>query len=339
MMSEMNFQLQVYVFVPLIKKVNSKFKLNIDSFFVRRHRDMDVRIVPYIPFRKEGLLNLLSLKISYLLFTKRNSLNVYHTIFPFGLFSDYKKKGMDKDIIFCHGTDYRYYRKIEKLNKKIMLLKKQNIVAVGKGLYEELSKDGFEKLNHLNNALDVKARAPEKVIKTVNTIPIFIFVGGLTATKGIVNLIKASNNLVEAGYKHKLHVIGEGDLYNQVKGLSGSQVSLLGVQSNDNVLRLLNASDYLVLPSMQESFGRVVIEAFSQGTPVIVTKSGGPEYLVSEKSGIIIKENDEASISKAMVEAIENIGKYDPEEIRRSAQIEYSQELWKDRLGKIIEQE
>ena len=53
---------------------------------------------------------------------------------------------------------------------------------------------------------------------------------------------------------------------------------------------IYNAADLLLLPSRHENFGNVVVEALSQGCPVICTDMGGTKEIVKE-NGIIIPEN------------------------------------------------
>jgi glycosyltransferase involved in cell wall biosynthesis len=62
------------------------------------------------------------------------------------------------------------------------------------------------------------------------------------------------------------------------------------------------ASDIFVLPSMfQETFGLVLLEAFSAALPVIAFKSGGiPELVEDRKNGIIVGQGDEEALYESM---------------------------------------
>ena len=64
------------------------------------------------------------------------------------------------------------------------------------------------------------------------------------------------------------------------------------------------ASDALVLPSMfQETFGLVILEAFSVGRPVIAFRSGGiPELVEDRRNGLIVEQGDEEALYQAMRE-------------------------------------
>ncbi len=56
----------------------------------------------------------------------------------------------------------------------------------------------------------------------------------------------------------------------------------------------------LIQPSYNESFGLTIIEALSYGKPVIATKSGGPQEILDDKSGILVEVGDSAAIADAI---------------------------------------
>ncbi len=66
------------------------------------------------------------------------------------------------------------------------------------------------------------------------------------------------------------------------------------------------ASDVFVLPSMfQETFGLVLLEAFSAGLPVIAFRSGGiPELVENRENGILVAQGDEGALYESMRELV-----------------------------------
>ena len=61
----------------------------------------------------------------------------------------------------------------------------------------------------------------------------------------------------------------------------------------------------MVLPSDNEPFGRVIVEALASGVPVVATRSGGiPEIVTAMESGFLISENDADAISTAVLDII-----------------------------------
>jgi glycosyltransferase involved in cell wall biosynthesis len=70
---------------------------------------------------------------------------------------------------------------------------------------------------------------------------------------------------------------------------------------------LYKAIDLLVLPSFQEPFGRVLIEAMAAGKPVVATKSGGPcEVIEDGVTGFLVSAGDYSNLASAMDRIVSN---------------------------------
>ncbi len=50
----------------------------------------------------------------------------------------------------------------------------------------------------------------------------------------------------------------------------------------------MQEANCFVLPTRYEAFGAVLIEAMATGLPVIATRSGGPDHIVTEENGLLI---------------------------------------------------
>jgi teichuronic acid biosynthesis glycosyltransferase TuaC len=75
----------------------------------------------------------------------------------------------------------------------------------------------------------------------------------------------------------------------------------------------------VVLPSRRESFGAVLIEAMACGTPVVATRCGGPEEVVTPDVGRLVPPNDSAALTAALAEVLDHPDVYDRATLRRSA--------------------
>ncbi|MCZ6878530.1 MAG: N-acetyl-alpha-D-glucosaminyl L-malate synthase BshA, partial [Acidobacteria bacterium] len=112
----------------------------------------------------------------------------------------------------------------------------------------------------------------------------------------------------------KLLLVGEGPerLFVQqlVKELKLSQdVSFLGEQ--DDIGQLLSCTDLFLLPSEQESFGLVALEAMSCGVPVIGTSIGGlPEVVVDGETGFLLPVGDVSGMAKKALELLSQAERY-----------------------------
>ncbi len=66
----------------------------------------------------------------------------------------------------------------------------------------------------------------------------------------------------------------------------------------DDVPRLLRALDVLVMPSWEEPFGRIAVEAMAMGTAVVTTRVGGPpEYVEHGVSGLLVTPREPATLA------------------------------------------
>jgi glycosyltransferase involved in cell wall biosynthesis len=107
-----------------------------------------------------------------------------------------------------------------------------------------------------------------------------LFVGRLSPEKGLDTLLQAWEKL---GHQIPLKIAGDGPLANQIAEASTrlTGVEWLGRQPLSQVYNLLGEALFLVFPSSwYETFGRVAIEAFAKGTPVIAANIGAIAELV-----------------------------------------------------------
>lgn len=103
----------------------------------------------------------------------------------------------------------------------------------------------------------------------------------------------------------KLLVIGSGPDFEKIKSKAGSNVELLGYQSQENVVALLKKARAFVFAA-EEDFGISVVEAQASGTPVIAYGKGGAlESVIGlgespNPTGLFFKEQTTAAIIEAI---------------------------------------
>ncbi|MEN2662796.1 glycosyltransferase [Lacticaseibacillus paracasei] len=105
--------------------------------------------------------------------------------------------------------------------------------------------------------------------------------------KGQETVIKAVSKLRQRGINVEYNLVGGGSsqrLEQLTKKLEiQDYVHFLGPQAHDDIFGILNRMDIYVQPSFQEGLPRAVVEAMSQGCPVIGSTAGGiPELLESD---------------------------------------------------------
>lgn len=110
-----------------------------------------------------------------------------------------------------------------------------------------------------------------------------LYVGRLSVEKGLDTLMAAWEKL---RYPFPLRIVGDGPLSELVleKTKEAPHITWLGRKSIDEVHQLMGEASFLIFPSKwYETFGRVAIEAFAKGTPVIASKIGAIAELVEHK--------------------------------------------------------
>lgn len=159
-----------------------------------------------------------------------------------------------------------------------------------------------------------------------------LFVGGLSQRKGIANMFAAVDNL---GARIQLTVVGHKAV-NDCNALNTALLKHEWIPSlpHDQVLKLMQAHDVLLFPSLFEGFGLVITEAMSQGTPVITTyRTAGPDLIEHGRNGWLVEAGSTESLQQCIEELLSNpekigkVGKAAKESARLRPWSLYGQEL------------
>lgn len=134
-----------------------------------------------------------------------------------------------------------------------------------------------------------------------------LYVGRLSKEKGILTLLEAWKKIDS---KVPLKIVGDGPLVDLVieEQKSGLNIELLGWQPINNVYKIMKDAKFLIFPSVCfETFGRVIIEAFSMGTPVIASNIGAAAELIEhEKTGLHFDPNNPNELVEKINWMLEN---------------------------------
>jgi glycosyltransferase involved in cell wall biosynthesis len=127
-------------------------------------------------------------------------------------------------------------------------------------------------------------------VGTPSGIPKVLFVGQTTVRKGFQNLLETWKRIGNRGAE--LHIV------------SGATAVMAGVNSSGTVVwhgrlaladlvELMNRVDLLVLPSIAEGFGHVLLQSLSCGTPILCSDAtAGPDLLSGWEDGFIFPSRD-----------------------------------------------
>jgi glycosyltransferase involved in cell wall biosynthesis len=150
-----------------------------------------------------------------------------------------------------------------------------------------------------------------------------LFVGSLSPNKGVAVLLQALARL-PGDLDWQLSVIGDGPERARLETLAASlrlagRVAFEGYQPKAIIAERMRAAHLFVLPSRVETFSVAVAEALVTGLPVLATRSGGPEDLVTEANGQLIAPDDIEAMTSALCDMLTHLERYDRIRIAREA--------------------
>jgi glycosyltransferase involved in cell wall biosynthesis len=140
--------------------------------------------------------------------------------------------------------------------------------------------------------------------------PILLLFGRLSWEKGFDTAIYAFSHLKKRGSPAQMVVAGGGPerpaLERLVHELSLSHsVQFTGVLSDEEVVAAYNRATLVIVPSILESFGLVILEAMQRGRPVIASNvEGVPELLIDGQTGLLFPMKDPLCLCEAIQELL-----------------------------------
>ena len=200
-------------------------------------------------------------------------------------------------------TSYAYdalYTKAENENIKYKFVKSvlakefleekgyDNVHVVGVGLDTDGFKEKVEK--------DSKVEKIEKYMKNNKCL---LYVGAISDRKNFPFLIQVFKEINKMHPDIKLVIVGKGDrsyIKKYTKDLDKQQresIRFAGAVDNKQLRYIYPLAKVFLLPSKQEIFGMVLLEAMYLGTPVISSLNGGSKTMINtDENGIVIEDFD-----------------------------------------------
>jgi glycosyltransferase involved in cell wall biosynthesis len=159
----------------------------------------------------------------------------------------------------------------------------------------------------------------------------FVSVGGLIELKRHEMLVRAFASRFSNDALAKLVIVGDGPLRSRIERTAAElgladRVTITGRLSRSGVREQLARADIYVHASSYETFGVAVIEALACGLPVVSTRCGGPDDIVTPHNGMLVPVDDEAALADAMHYLACSKDRYDRNAIRQACLATYGEQ-------------
>lgn len=227
-------------------------------------------------------------------------------------------KLFNKPVVFhLHGAEFRqfYERELSSLGRwfaRSLLLKCDAIIVLSSQWKQWIENSlGSGDVHVLHNTLPVGELTRPRQLSEKHNI---VFLGRVGERKGVGDLINACELLLQKNY-FSLSIAGDGDVEKyqsmvEQKGLS-AHIRFLGWVDLKTKQRLLDEADILTLPSYNEGLPMSVLEALTNGIPVVATPVGGiPDVLEDAENGFIVDPGDAEALANSFDKLLSNSDTY-----------------------------
>ena len=135
-----------------------------------------------------------------------------------------------------------------------------------------------------------------------NGRPRVLFAGRLAEQKGVRYLVEAAARMQTRAVEFCL--VGDGPERRMLEEMVSrhgleDRFTFLGFQPHDAIPRLMGAADLLVLPSIYEELGSVLLEGMHAGLPIVASDTGGIAHAVGD-AAVLVPPRDPASLAGAL---------------------------------------
>ena len=144
----------------------------------------------------------------------------------------------------------------------------------------------------------------------LDNVPVVLAVGRVSREKGWQDLIQASSQLHSRALRHSVVAVGPTPDKDYIWELDGlirrlDLPSWTWAGERDDVWSLMKTATVLATPSHREAFGRVVVEAWACGLPVVAARTGGLSELVrSGVDGLLVPPRSPDELAQALEQVL-----------------------------------
>jgi len=190
--------------------------------------------------------------------------------------------------------------------RHLQLLAGSKTICVSSYLKDRMQDSGLEYSKNLftiPNGIQTRSFRPMDVVKKYD----LLFIGRFQKAKGLDALLRALHLIRKRkGEAYKLGIAGEFTdeqrtfILNSTTEVVREGIVFLGTVQREDMPKIINCANLVVVPSRYESFGLPALEAMACGIPVLATRVGGLPEIIDETVGVLVEPNDHRALAEAI---------------------------------------
>ncbi|MEE8574985.1 MAG: glycosyltransferase family 4 protein [Thermodesulfobacteriota bacterium] len=233
-----------------------------------------------------------------------------------------------KFVSTCHGWIYRsgksaIYNRID----KSVLKRFDQVLAVSSEILEKARSHGIKPVRLMLNSIDTeKWSLGENDSSGSEGTTTVGYVGRISPEKGPLDFVRTAKAVLGTDKGFEFTVAGDGqsrvEMEELVKELAlEGNFKFLGHIGEEELMRLYETLDILLLPSYSEGVPITVLEAGATGVPVVATEVGGVgEVITNNENGILVSSGDTGEMAAGVLK-IKNDQAYREKLIKRGREV------------------
>ena len=221
-------------------------------------------------------------------------------------------------IVWGRGIDVYDPGLLMKPFSKLVLQNADTVIALTKDMKGKIQEICNREIRVIPNGIDLQEfnstrRNGMQYKRQADTDEkLIIYIGRFRSNKGVNYLIEAMNIIRQKNQCVRLLLGGDGPEEENLKYLTrqlklGCNIDFLGQIPNKQVPQYMAAAYVFVLPSLNEGFPNVVLEAMASGLPIIASKVGGlPEIIKEGENGFLVEPRNPGQIAEKVLLLLQN---------------------------------
>lgn len=310
---------------------------------VEKWEDLDVFHPRYVTFPRKLLFALVGFFYAFALLKmahKRDFDLIHaHVAYPDGFAAVLCGRIVHKPVVItAHGGEINVDARQNRIWNALIvwaLSHSDRVIAVSHPFKQSILEIMGGDLGHfevIHNGVDVRLFYPTSD-HPLDTWRI-LYAGRLDQSKGVGILIQAASILDRQRDDFEVVLVGanrrsrsDREFMDRVEHLGlTDRVKFVEAVPPEQMPGWFRSCHVFVLPSFSESFGLASLEAMACGKPVVSTRCGGPEEIVTGEVGVLVPPGDPVALAEAISYVLDHIQDYDPARIAAYVRSQFSLE-------------